>query len=88
MNIFSYEYRICILEESRRIVANRCRNDLEYSTKNTNALANRTQGREATTNQKEKLDGRKIRITAVSRTIREIPFGIDKTDGSHAQLTR
>ena len=39
-------------------------------------------------NQKEKLDGRKIRTTAVSRTVREIPFGIDKTDGSHAQLTR
>ena len=44
--------------------------------------------REATRNQKEKLDGRKIRTTAVSRTVREIPFGIDKTDGSHAQLTR
>ncbi len=41
-----------------------------------------------TPNQKEKLDGRKVRTTAVSRTIREIPFGIDKTDGSHAQLTR
>ena len=41
-----------------------------------------------TPNQKEELDGRKIRITAVSRTVREIPFGIDKTDGSHAQLTR
>ncbi len=40
-----------------------------------------------TPNQKEKLDGRKIRTTAVSRTVREIPFGIDKTDGSHAQLT-
>ena len=39
-------------------------------------------------NQKEKLDGRKIRTTAVSRTVREIPFGIDKRDGSHAQLTR
>jgi hypothetical protein len=37
-------------------------------------------------NQKEKLDGRKIRTTAVSRIVREIPFGIDKTDGSHAQL--
>ncbi len=41
-----------------------------------------------TRNQKEKLDGRKIRTTFVSRTVREIPFGIDKTDGSHAQLTR
>ncbi len=30
-----------------------------------------------TPNQKEKLDGRKIRTTAVSRTVREIPFGID-----------
>ena len=39
-------------------------------------------------NQKEKLDGRKIRTTVVLRTRREIPFGIDKTDGSHAQLTR
>ncbi len=39
-------------------------------------------------NQKEKLDGRKIRTTAISRTVSEIPFGIDKTDGSHAQLTR
>ena len=84
----SYEYRICILKESRRIITNRCRNSLEYSTKTTHALANRTQGREATRNQKEKLDGRKIRTTAVSRTVREIPFGIDKTDGSHAQLTR
>ena len=41
-----------------------------------------------TPNQKEKLDGRKIRTTAVWRTVREIPFGIDKTDGSHAQRTR
>ncbi len=41
-----------------------------------------------TPNHKEKLDGRKIRITAVSRTVCEIPFGIDITDGSHAQLTR
>ena len=41
-----------------------------------------------TTNQKEKLDGRKIRTMAIWRYIREIPFGIDKTDGSHAQLTR
>ncbi len=39
-------------------------------------------------NQKERLDGRKIRTTAVSRIVREILFGIDKTDGSHAQLTR
>jgi hypothetical protein len=83
-----YEYRICILKESRRIITIGCRNDKEYNTKTTNALACRSQGREATTNQKEKLDGRKIRTTAVSRTIREIPFGIDKTDGSHAQLTR
>ena len=35
-----------------------------------------------TRNKKEKLDGRKIRSTVVSRTVREIPFGIDKTDGS------
>ncbi len=48
----------------------------------------RSHGGEATTNQKETLDGRKIRTTAVSRTVREIPFGIDKLDGSHAQLTR
>ncbi len=61
---------------------------LEYSTETAHALAGRTHGREATTNQKEKLDGRKIRTTVVSRTIREISFGIDKTDGSHAQLTR
>jgi hypothetical protein len=42
----------------------------------------------AAPNQKEKLDGRKICTTAVSRTVSEIPFGIDKTDGSHVQLTR
>ena len=41
-----------------------------------------------TPNQKEKLDGRMICTTVVWRTVREIPFGIDKTDGSHAQLTR
>jgi hypothetical protein len=41
-----------------------------------------------TPNQKEKLDGRKIRTTVVLRIVSEIPFGIDKTDGSHAQLTR
>ncbi len=41
-----------------------------------------------TPNQKEKLDGRMIRTTVVWRTVREILFGIDKTDGSHAQLTR
>ena len=41
-----------------------------------------------TPNQKEKLDGRKIRSTVVSRTVREIPFGIDKIYGSHAQITR
>ena len=76
------------MKESRRIITNGCRNDKEYSTKTTNAHADRTQGREATRNQKEKLDGRKIRTTAVSRTVREIPFGIDKTDGSHTQLTR
>ena len=41
-----------------------------------------------TPNQKEKLDGRVIRTTVVSRMVGEIPFGNDKTDGSHAQLTR
>ena len=41
-----------------------------------------------TRNQKEKLNGRVICTTVVSRTVREIPFGIDKTDGSHAQRTR
>jgi hypothetical protein len=41
-----------------------------------------------TPNLNEKLDGRVIRTTVISRTVREIPFGIDKTDGSHAQLTR
>ncbi len=41
-----------------------------------------------TPNQKEKLGGRVIRTTVVSRTVGEIPFGIDKTNGSHAQLTR
>ena len=65
------------MEEIRRIITNRCRNDSEYSTKTTNALADRTHGGEATTNQKEKLDGRKIRTTAVSRTVGEMPFGID-----------
>jgi hypothetical protein len=40
----SYEYRICILEESRRITTSRCRSDSEYSTKTTNAHADRTHG--------------------------------------------
>ena len=44
-------------------------------------------------NQKKKLHGRKIRRTLLYRSVREIvygtvPFGIDKTDGSHAQRTR
>ena len=54
-------------------------------------LLTRSQAARADTelpNQKEKLDGRAIRTTVVTRTVREIPFGIDKTDGSHAQLTR
>ncbi len=70
------------------MITDRCRNVLEYSARTTNANAYRTQGREATRNQKDKLDGRVIHTTAVSRTVREIPFGIDKTGGSHAQLTR
>ena len=41
-----------------------------------------------TRDQKKKPDGRKTRTTVVSRTVREIPFGIDKKDDSHAQLTR
>ena len=41
---FSYEYRICILEESRRISTDRCQNNLEYSTKTTNALVDRSRG--------------------------------------------
>ena len=41
---FSYESRICILKESRRIITDRCRNDLEYSAKTTNARADRTRG--------------------------------------------
>ena len=47
-------------------------------------------GREDTEspNHKEKQDGRKIHTTAVSRTVSEIPFGIEKKNGSHAQLTR
>ncbi len=48
----------------------------------TRARAGRTEVN--TPNQKEKQDGRKIRTTAVWRTVREILFGIDKTDGSHA----
>jgi hypothetical protein len=84
----SYEYRICILKESRRNITIGCRNDEEYNTKTTNALADRSRGGEATTNEKEKLDGRVIRTTAASRTIREMPFGIDKTDGSYAHLSR
>ena len=41
-----------------------------------------------TPNQKENMNGRVIRVTVVWRYVREIPFGIDKTDGSHANLTR
>jgi len=48
--------------------------------------AYRSHGGEPTPNQKEKLNGRVIRTTVLSRMVREIPFGIDKTDGSHAQL--
>ena len=42
----SYESRICILKESRRIITNRCRNDSEYRTKTTNAHVSRTHGGE------------------------------------------
>ncbi len=42
--MFSYESRICILKESRRIIANRCRNDSELSAKSTIARAYRSQG--------------------------------------------
>ena len=49
----SYEYRICILEESRRIITNRCRNDSDYSTKTTNAHANRTRVGENTKSEGE-----------------------------------
>ena len=41
----TYEYRICILEESRQILTNGCRNNKEYITKSTNAHADRTRGR-------------------------------------------
>ncbi len=47
----------------------------------------RTHGGEPTPNHKEKLDGRVIRTTVVSRTVGEILSGIDKTHGSHAQTT-
>ena len=39
-------------------------------------------------NQKEKLNRLKILTTLIYRSVREIPFGIDKPDGSHAQRTR
>ena len=51
-------------------------------------LLTQTQAALNTPNHKEKRDGRKIRTTVVWRTVHEIPFGNDKTDGSHAQLTR
>ena len=41
-----------------------------------------------TPNQKEKLDGRVISNMVVSRTVREITFGIDKIECPHAQLAR
>jgi hypothetical protein len=50
---FSYGCRICIVEESRRIITNRCRNESEYSTKTTYADAYRTQGREHTKSEGE-----------------------------------
>ena len=56
---------MCILEESRRIITNRCRNDLEYGTKTTNAHANRT--RAAPISEGE-MDVRVIRSTIVSRS--------------------
>jgi hypothetical protein len=46
----------------------------------------RTHVANTTPNQNEKLDGRMIRTTVVSRTVRELPFGIDKTEGSHAYI--
>ncbi len=77
------------MKESRRILL---RMDVEKIKNITRKLLTRAQiartDAPPTPNQKEKLDGCKIRTTAVSRTVREIPFGIDKTDGSHAQLTR
>ncbi len=73
----TYEYRICILKDSRRIITNGFRNNQEYFTKTTNALADRSQGGEPRRNQKEKLDGSMIRTTAVSLAVRKIPFGID-----------
>ncbi len=48
----------------------------------------RAHGHSPTLNQKEKLNGRKVRTAVVSRKVSEIPFGIDKKDGSHAHLTR
>jgi hypothetical protein len=41
----------------------------------------------ATKKLEEKLNGREIRTTVLYRSVGEIPFGIDKTDGSHAQRT-
>ncbi len=40
-----------------------------------------------TPNEKEKFNGRKIHTTLLYRSVREIPFGIDKNNGSHAQRT-
>ena len=47
----SYEYRICILKESRRIITNPCHNDSKYSTKTNNAHADRTHVGEPAPNQ-------------------------------------
>ena len=66
--------------------------DAEMIQKTARKLLTRTQAARTaagpTRNQKEKLDGRNIRSTVVSRIVREMPFGIDKTYGSHAHLTR
>ena len=40
-----------------------------------------------TPNQNQKLNGRNIRTALLHRSVREIPFGIDKMNGSHAQRT-
>ncbi len=76
------------MKENMRIIADRCRNVLEFITKTIceDKKHSRTQVREQAPNQKDILHGRKIRNTVVWRTVREIPFGIEKTDGSRAQL--
>ena len=87
-NKSSYESRIRILKEIERTITDYFQNIQENTPMTIHANVCRTHARtRAMENQKEKLNWRRIRNTLLYRSGCEIPFGIDKTDGSHAQRT-